>query len=317
MPDTSSTGIIPASIPAIPGVAFGIVPVEEETSTVLAWPAYFTQTQKASLEIGGNLYVYHDQGHGVDRYLVVYVQNGTANPGAPSITDQALPLGGRSGQDLAQGYFQRMISMSVSPSANDPSRNSGIHWVGNSPTNVNVAVTESKQIVSSVSSTIEVGGSSDGPSVSGSTTTESQTWSGESFTLTEWGIDDLSDASSNKAEWRYYQNQPWDGRNDPNAFGDWWEQAYNMGGGWDDVRHPTNLSKLPLAYTNVVAWHFDSGMKAADGTLMVTFTGQVSQFLVGVNMVQLNDNGHHQIWPAGNTLSWSRTVDLAAVARLT
>ena len=89
-----------------------------------------------------------------------------------------------------------------------------------------------------------------------------------------------------------------------------------MGGGWDDVKPPTALSTVPLDYTNIAAWRFDSSMKDANGQLNVVFEGGNQAFFTAIAMPQLRDTDHHQIFQQRINATWSKTVDLVALAKL-
>lgn len=322
-----NTGISGSMIPSGSGLQFGIVDISANYSETLSLEA-FTQKQLLSTSLSGKLYVYRQHSHGEDNYLVVYVEDGETTPAAPvpspdgrlvglSISQQALPGTGRNetSTDLAKGYFLYRMQTSVQAAAVDATKAGGISWKASSPATVNQTTQTTNQVVTSYSTTASIGVTPDGPSGSVSMSQDVQLWQSASKVISEWNVDENSDTAHNLLVWNYYQTTPWDGRNDVQNFASWWEQAYNMGGGWDDVKNPTNLSMTGLQHCNIAAWQFDGSMVDANGQLNVTFSGANTYYLIAIMMPQCWDNGHHRCVPCTRSSTWSKTIDLVAASR--
>jgi hypothetical protein len=335
MTDGGRAGIGNSMTPTVSGLAWGEVPInakQEITLTSTSFPAFAggsflginipptpAATQTAGIDVEGTLWVYHELGHGLDRYLVVYIGDGNVTPGSPSIADQRLTGGDRSAlaPDLARGYFHYRMETGLHVTAADPSRQGLITLKEHSPLNVNQSVQVTDSVTSEYSTSISLSGSGGGGSGSVSASHSTSVGHSVTRTITDWGIDDVSAPAEASCHWVYYQNSPWDGRNQAAGFPNWWEQAYDMGGGWDSARPPTQLSRGVLPFTVIASWYFDKDMVDANGQLNVTFSGTTTAYFCMVKMPQLNNSGHHQLEPASLTCSWSKTVDLVSLAKLT
>lgn len=317
MSTPTATGIGDGMSPET-GVTYGrLIPDAATTPSdfSLQWDLLPGVSQAWSASVNRKYYVYEDFGHGGGTYLVVYLEDGTISPGTMAssqyLTGQRGDRDSGRAPDLAQGFFHHRLESFVQPSLRGPS----VQFGSSSPSNTNRQSAVNNQAISSSSDTISVSG--DG--VSGSETTGTQVWHGVSFNISEWNIVETTDVGALKASWLYYQdaganNEFWDGRRDASQNFEWWQEAYNCGGGWDDVKPPCDLSQEVFKWHNTASWRFDKSL-VSDGKLPVVFQGAADIHVISIGMPQLQNNGHHTALSRTVSVPWTDAFDIVEWSR--
>ncbi|WP_146747675.1 hypothetical protein [Paramagnetospirillum kuznetsovii] len=316
MADRSDSGIGEGLTPTVSGVKWGHFHQTTNVSETLYHEWFPPQIQGPpgnghqdwSAQISREYYIYEDFGHGNDEYLVVYREDGIITPGQ-LISEKILTGGDHDSPlcgDLCKGYFHHKIEAFVAPSLTGD----GVSLTSSSPSNANNVTRVDNQVVSTSSDSISIGGNGEGPTGDVSVSTSTQVWHGVSFDLTDWNVLEQTDVGARKAAWLYYQGQAWDGRADLTRDFSWWEAAYNVGGGWDDVKLPPSLSRTTLKYHNTASWRFKRRLTAPDGSLRVSFSGGANVYMIMIAMPQFRNIGHHQATPRIMPINWNDQFDI-------
>ncbi len=284
-------------------------------------------TQNVSAQITGDLYIYREPNtaDGNEVYLVSFVGGDIISPCGDDghiLSDIVLTGGSdRNGlsSDLAKGFFHYRSDVKVQPA----DTRHPISWVLSAPQTPNKSHTVTDQVV--MSYTTNEGVESDGEDfkVSMGASQTSQNWHSITDTFDDWSVVETSNAGENSASWTYAQYTPWDGRNDgANNFNNWWQDAYNVGGGWDDVKNPNDLSKETMQYHYIAAWRFFRPI--SDAPFAVEITGTSTHYYCLIVMPQcqpviqrvmnmaIRKPGNHTFYPAQSILRWSQIIDLKA-----
>jgi len=296
-------GIGDGMIPSNNRALYGIERFTSVSNVNLKWQYFPDKQQNMSGRINGTFMVYHELGHGDDSYLVVYQEDGLVSLG-DLISDQA----------LARGYFMYRMDTSVTPNIGGTNAN----WVASSPSTLNQSQEVQNQTVDTFSQTINIGIAEEtGPSSGASSSESTQLWHGFTMKISDWNITEKSDANTNQCSWMWYQNVPWTGNDKPLDDFTWWEQAYNVGGGWDDTKPLPELSRTTMQYHSSAAWRFPTHLIDPNTKkLMVNFSGSAKYYLAAINMPQCGDNGQHQIWHSTPENTWQHQFDLVSIAEL-
>ena len=294
-------------------VSYGIQQVHVTNAKTLSCPLVPNRQQQVSTQLTGTFYVYHVSGHGQDGFLVVYKEDGiltTSNPDHPPLVTM-----GPKWDDLhaGTGFVLQRMDTGVAPSSinGQSPRSSQVSWVSSSPATVNKEQQVNDQTVESFNQSVTLS-AKEGASATFSH--DYQIWHSTTMSVKDWAIQEQTDAASNKCSWTFYQNIPWSGLLDVNAFSAWWQLAYNMGGGWDDVKAFSDLSTGVMQYHTCAAWLF-ANPNPGD-PLNVTFSGQMTGNYCLIAMPQLGGSGHHLMYTDSLPNSWSVELDLVALAQL-
>lgn len=298
-------------------LSYGIKQVHVTNARSLACSLLPNSHQQVSTQLTGTFYVYHECGHGQDSFLVVYKEDGiltTANNDHPLMVSMGQKW---DGAHAGTGFVLYRMDTGVAPVAiNGQQDNSLVSWVSSSPATVNKEQTVTDQTVESFNQSVTLSGKD------GASTTYShdyQIWHGTTIDVTDWAIEEQTDAYANKCSWKFYQNIPWSGALDmpgpQNSYSwPWWEWAYNMGGGWDDVKPFSALSTGVMQYHTCAAWRFAN---PGDGNpLRVKFSGQMTGNYCLVAMPQLGNGGHHTLFMDSLPNSWEVELDLIDLSQL-
>ena len=258
--------------------------------------------------------MYHESGHAQDSFLVVYKEDGLIST---ADTDHPLLVQHQGSQKwdasrAGTGYVLYRVDTGAAPTLiNGQAPNDDIvSWVSSSPATVNTETQVQDQTVESFNQSITLS-AKDGASATFSH--DYQIWHGTTMSVKDWAIVENTDAVSKKCSWVLYQSKPWSGMTDMSNF-QWWQSAYNCGGGWDDVWPFTDLATGVMQYHTCAAWRFANPNPGSP--LKVQFTGNLSTHYCLIAMPQLGNTGHHNLFT--NTLQnpWSVELDLAALSQL-
>ncbi|MDP3371999.1 MAG: hypothetical protein Q8S21_03820 [Candidatus Paracaedibacteraceae bacterium] len=301
----------------LPGSQYAVVSESFHTPFNLNSNLFPNTTQQASQRIDVTFYVYHETTHGADDYFVICQQDGMISMG-DSVCEQAIRNGTLTTPDnshsngdprqLFQGFFLYRFDNEVSPDI------AGANWVYSSPQSINETSTISTTAVDTYTTTVTIGADSNGGKGDVSESYSKQLWYQKTMSITDWGITEKSDAESNKGAWSWYQNLPWSGKNVDISNFTWWENAYNVGGGWDDIKVLPGLSLNTLQYHCSIGWKFPSSL-IQNNQLNVTFNGKGLCYTAAIAMPQCNNTGHHNISYHDDWLSWSKSIDLVNVVK--
>lgn len=297
-------------------LSYGKQLVHATNAKTLACPLVPYRTQQVSAQLTGTFYVYHECGHGQDSFLVVYKEDGilsTANSDHPLIVTM-----GEKWDDTHAGTgfaLYRMDTSVVPVTINgQPLDNQSVSWVCSSPSTVNKEESKTDQTVESFNQSVTLN-AKDGASATYSH--DYQIWHSTTIDVTDWGIEEQSDAAANKGAWMFFQNTPWAGTLGmplPFIGWTWWEAAYNVGGGWDDVKPFNALSTGVMQYHTCAAWRFAN---PGDGQpLRVKFSGQMTGKYCLVAMPQLGNGGHHTLFTDSLPNAWEVELDLIELSQL-
>lgn len=295
------TGIGDGMVPSNSKAQYGIKRFSSEVPSDLTWQYFPDQVQHMSGRINGTFSIYHEFGHGDDDYLVVYQEDGLVSLGN-LISDQ----------QLGRGYFIYRMDTSVTPNLTGD----GVSWVASSPATVNQSIEKTETTVDTFETSINLGINAEGGTAGESMSESTQIWHGYSMKVSDWNITENSDAQTNKCAWMWYQNVPWTGNDKPIGDFGWWQQAYNVGGGWDDTKALPELSRTSLQYHSSACWRFNKSLITANNMLNVTFSGGATYYLAAISMPQLGNSGHHQILYNTPSNTWQLTIDLVAESLL-
>lgn len=300
---TSSSMYPPAGAP------FGICVISTPVTFDLQWDL-LGKSQKASARINGTFYVYHENGEGLDDYFVVYMEDGSLTPGTMLSND---------GQ--GRGFYQVLFTNSAAPTHPDDGSPliDGVSWSSSSPATVNQ--NESKQDMTvdsfseqlSLSLSVQAGKQgSIGGSVGGSVDQTVQIWNSTNITISDWGINETTQAASNVASWTWHQQEVWDPlAQRPQDFKSWYQQAYDD----NAVIALPNLSTNTLQYHATAAWRFDKSLIDSNGSLEVRFAGDQSYLFAAMSMPGFGNSQYHTLCWSQPSASWEYTLDLVDVVR--